>query len=116
MKYTISNATLAAAFAASLAVASTAYAVSGDNGIHPQGEPASSNEASRVITITPDTKTIDVSPDAIVKFHNEQTGKDFVWAFDTPGGDRLDLGKVAPPEFLGGQQVEIYVDPRYMGD
>ena len=113
MKSIISKGIVAAGLAASLAVASSAYAMLGDNGIHPYGESAAGVQAERVITIAPDTKGARVMQDEIVKFVDTESGQSFVWGFDTPGWTNFELSKVAPPGFLAGHDLRVYVyEPR----
>jgi hypothetical protein len=44
-----------------------------------------------------------------VKFIDQQTGKSFVWRFNTPRTENFPLGAIAPAGFLGGQAVTAYV-------
>jgi hypothetical protein len=116
MKSIINKGTLGAALAASLAIASSAYATPGDGALHPMGEAVSPSQATEVITIGPDTKYVNVRDDDAVKFVDAQTGKSFAWDFDTPTWKNLELSKIAPAGFLAGKDVEVYVADPQEGD
>jgi hypothetical protein len=77
--------------------------------LHEFGQRADNDTFQRVIRITPDTASVSVYRMETVKFVNAQTGKTFVWRFNTPHGENFALGQIAPPEFLDGQAVTAYV-------
>ena len=90
MKKTIRFTAAAAAVAAALTMASTAFA------------------ANRVITITPDTKWVNVSQGETVNFIDTATGQSFVANFNTRLFE-VDLATVAPAGVLNGQKIMVYV-------
>ena len=78
------------------------------------GQPASATEANRTITITPDTKYVNVQSGQTVLFN--AGGKTFAWNFSGPS-IAFDLNRVAPPNTLD-HMVKAYVadnphDERY---
>ena len=77
------------------------------------GDPAPAAVADRTITITPDTKYVNVQGGQTVKF--DVGGKTFAWDFDGPVTS-FDLNRVAPPDLLD-HMVTAYVSPNplYMG-
>ena len=77
------------------------------------GDPAPAAVADRTITITPDTKYVNVEGGQTVKF--DVGGKTFAWDFDGPVTS-FDLNRVAPPDLLD-HMVTAYVSPNplYMG-
>ena len=77
------------------------------------GDPAPAAAADRTITITPDTKYVNVQGGQTVKF--DVGGKTFAWDFDGPVTS-FDLNRVAPPDLLD-HMVTAYVSPNplYMG-
>src|SRR6187549_2047193 len=97
MKSQISKGVLAAGLAASLAVASSAYAVG--SGPNAYGEPAPLNRAEEVVTINPDTKYANVREEDIVKFVDAQTGQSFAWVFNVAAPMNFALSDVAPAGF-----------------
>ena len=72
------------------------------------GSPGNDNVYERVITISPNTKWVNVNRDETVKFIDASSGKSFVWYFKTPAM-RFDLSKVAPGGILAGRRVDAYV-------
>jgi hypothetical protein len=73
------------------------------------GQPADNSFFQRVIKITSETASVSVYRMETVKFVDGQTGKSFVWRFDTPHTENFPLGEIAPAGFLGGQAVTAYV-------
>ena len=71
------------------------------------GDPAPAAAADRTITITPDTKYVNVQGGQTVKF--DVGGKTFAWDFDGPVTS-FDLNRVAPPDLLD-HMVTAYVSP-----
>ena len=76
---------------------------------HDVGQPADNSSFQRVIKITPGTLSVSVYRMETVKFIDQQTGKSFVWRFNTPRTENFPLGAIAPAGFLGGQAVTAYV-------
>jgi hypothetical protein len=79
------------------------------------GESASATSANRTITITPDTRYVNVEGGQIVNF--DVGGKTFVWDFDgSTDFQSFDLNQVAPSGLLD-HRVTAYVSPNpfYMG-
>ena len=72
------------------------------------GSLAPDNVFNRVITISPNTKWVNVNRDESVKFVDATSGKSFVWQFNTPA-QKFDLSKVAPSGILSGRQIDVYV-------
>lgn len=77
--------------------------------MHPNllGEAAPAALASRTITITPDTRYVNVEDGQAVNF--DVGGKTFTWAFNGPATS-FDLNRVAPPGLLD-HVVTAYVAP-----
>ena len=74
------------------------------------GERASDDAGvTKVVTIKPTTKWVNVNQDEVVKFVDEASGKSFVWNFDTKDWASFDLAAAAP-EVLGNHHVQVYVD------
>ena len=71
------------------------------------GDPAPAAVADRTITITPDTKYVNVQGGQTVKF--DVGGKTFAWDFDGPVTS-FDLTRIAPPDLLD-HTVTAYVSP-----
>ncbi len=64
----------------------------------------------KVMTITPETRTVNVSQRDVVKFVYQPGGKSFVWNFDTRNWASFDLSAVAPAGVIpSGQHVMAYV-------
>ena len=105
----------AAVLAAGLAMGSSAFAVTGPGGVE-VGDLGSPDFFNKEITITPDTKWVNVTQGDDVKFIVQQTGQSFVWNFETPGAENFDLSAVAPPGVLAGQHVQAYVDEDMRGE
>jgi len=97
----------AAAAAAALTMAATVSA-GGYNPGQDHGELGVADVYNRTITITPETRWVNVSQGEDVKFVDTATGQSFVWNFDTTN-PMFDLATVAPPGALGGQHVTAYV-------
>jgi hypothetical protein len=73
------------------------------------GETASATAANRTITITPDTKYVNVQGGQTVRFNVGE--KTFTWDFDGPDTVwAFDLNKVTPPGLLD-HTVTAYVSP-----
>ena len=80
---------------------------------HAAGGPALFQERwqdtyNRVITITSQTRSVNVSQGESVKFIDTVTGQSFVWHVNTNNFE-VDLAKVAPAGLLGGRNVKAYV-------
>lgn len=71
------------------------------------GEPAPATTGERWLTITPDTKYVNVEGGQTVNF--DVGGKTFSWTFDGPVAS-FDLNRVAPPGLLD-HEVKAYVAP-----
>lgn len=78
---------------------------------HDLGSPGQANAFGRTITLSADTKWVNVDRGESVKFIVAQSGQSFVWHFDT-ARTTLDLGKVAPSGTLSGHRVDAYVTQR----
>jgi hypothetical protein len=76
---------------------------------HDVGQPADNSSFQRVIKITPGTPSVSVYRMETVKFIDQQTGKSFVWDFDTINAGNFPLADIAPPDVLAGQAVQAYV-------
>jgi hypothetical protein len=73
------------------------------------GETAPATAANRTITITPDTKYVNVQGGQIVKF--DVGGQTFTWDFDGPDSVwSFDLNRVTPAGLLD-HTVTAYVSP-----
>ena len=100
---------------ASLVIAGLTAALSGgaaralETSLRDFGRPADNLSFQRVISITRDTASVSVYRMETVKFVDAQTGKSFVWRFDTPRTENFPLGEIAPAGFLDGQAVTAYV-------
>ena len=103
-----------AVLAAGLTIGS-AFAIAGAGGMD-VGHLARNGYFTEVITITPDTKWVNVTQGDAVKFVDQQTGQSFVWSFDTPGAENFDLSAVAPAGVLAGQHVQAYVGENRRGE
>src|SRR5258705_8341423 len=101
-----SAAAAVAVAAAALTMASTASA-GGYDPSQDRGELGIADVYNRVITITPETKWVNVNQGEDVKFVDVATGQSFVWNFDTTN-PMFDLATVAPSGALGGQHVIAY--------
>jgi type IV secretory pathway VirB9-like protein len=74
------------------------------------GTPASQEEATRTITITPSTRFVNVSYGDVVSFKTS-SGQEFAVRFDVGDGvSSFDLQRVAPPGALD-HQVTAYIVP-----
>src|SRR5258706_5205311 len=105
MKKTIRFTAAAAAVAAALTMASTAFAA-GYNPMLDDGDTGSAGVYNRVINITPETRVVNVAEGEDVKFVNTATGQSFVWNFDAASPE-FDLATVAPAGVLGGQHIKV---------
>ncbi len=107
MKRIFYSGTAIVGLVAALTFASGASAAqySTDQNLGSQGH---DNVFERVITISPNTKWVNVNREESVKFIDASTGKSFVWRFDTPEM-RFDLSKVAPAGILSGRRVDAYI-------
>ncbi len=76
---------------------------------HDFGQPVADGSYTRIVKITPDTKSIGIYRLEKIKFVDEQTGKNFVWNFNTINAGNFPLADIAPPDMLGGQAVQAYV-------
>ena len=94
-------------FVAALTFASGASAV-GYSLDQDLGSLGPDNVFNRVITISPNTKWVNVNRDESVKFIDAASGKSFVWQFKTPA-TKFDLSKVAPSGILAGRSIDAYV-------
>lgn len=73
------------------------------------GDPAPPTAADKTITITPDTKYVNVQQGQVVKF--DVGGKTFAWDFDNAVTvESFDLNRVAPPGMLD-HEVRAYIEP-----
>ena len=104
MKNSIRLVSTVFACAAGLAVASSSIAANTEM----LGDPSVPSAASRVITIKPDTRWINVARDETVTLVNASNGQSFAWHFDTPV-NVLDLAGVAPADVLNGRHITAYV-------
>ena len=95
-----------------LAVTLSLSALSSMAATRPQsllGEPAPASAADETITISSDTKYVNVQGGDVVKF--EVAGKTFAWDFDGPQSVKsVDLNRVAPSGLLD-HAVTAYVSP-----
>ncbi|MDB5767809.1 MAG: hypothetical protein JWQ61_2623 [Collimonas fungivorans] len=71
------------------------------------GETAAATATSRTVTITPDTKFINVQGGQAVQFN--AGGGTFAWTFDG-SASAFNLNSVAPPGLLD-HMVKVYVSP-----
>lgn len=79
------------------------------------GDPAPSTAATRTITLTPETRHVNVTGGDIVTF--VAGGKSFTWNFDGPQTlSSFPLNRVAPSGLLN-RQVMAYIapNPYYLG-
>lgn len=72
------------------------------------GDPAPTATPARTITITPDTKYVNVEGGEVVKF--VIGGQTFAWDFDSNRVDAFDLNRVTPAGMLD-HKVTAYVSP-----
>jgi hypothetical protein len=104
---TVIRTTATAGLTAALMIASTAFAIALPSSLD---FGASANEVSvdRVITITPETKSVGIVRNQTVKFVDSSTGQSFTWRFDTRNSG-FDLNQIAPAGFSGAARVKAYV-------
>ncbi len=97
--------------AAGLAMASSAYAAIGYDGQMPETVTVRNHDrqVDKVITITPNTRSVRVDQNDTVRFEVPATGESFVRNFDTSSWKILDLNQLAP-RAMGNQHVRVYVD------
>ena len=76
------------------------------------GAPGQENVYTRVITVRPDTKYLNVFGDEVIKFVDSETGKSFVWNFNVLV-DRINMSKIAPAEMFSGSNIVIYRAPAW---
>ncbi|HTD89202.1 MAG TPA: CzcE family metal-binding protein [Burkholderiales bacterium] len=106
MHYSTRSILSAVSLAASFTVASTAFAMGWSQDF---GAPSDETSATRVITVNPDTRWVNVERDETVKIVNASNGKSFAWHFDTPAMV-FDLAAVAPTDVLDGRHIQAYVE------
>jgi len=96
-----------AGLTAGLMIASTAFAIAipstRDFGLNAEGA-----FVDRVITLTPDTRSVGVYRNQTVKFVDAASGRSFIWRFDTLN-TAFDLDQVAPDGVAGASHVKTYV-------
>jgi hypothetical protein len=107
MKTFVRNSIVSAALVATLS--SVAHAAYLPPSFHDFGQAVSDGSFTRVVKITPETKSIGIYRLEKIKFVDEQTGKSFVWDFDTINAGNFPLADIAPPDVLSGQPVQAYV-------
>jgi hypothetical protein len=96
------------------AVAALTLSVSACSSMAPKplsllGDPAPAAAADRTITVTPDTKYVNVEGGQIVRF--DVGGKNFTWDFDGPNTVwAFNLNRVTPPGLLD-HTVTAYISP-----
>lgn len=99
----------------------TAVLATGASAAPPTGAPAdygsrvSNATADRVITVTPDSRSIHVTNGETVTF--DVNGKSFSWhVYTYPNVDEFDLTKIAPAD-VGANSVRVFVAPNpiYLG-
>ena len=106
MKSSVRFLSSAASIAASLAIATTAFAVEWENDFGIPGDP---DMVARNVTIKPNAQWVNVIRGETVKVIDEASGKSFVWKFDT-AVNKFDLGAVAPAAgLLNGRRISAYV-------
>ena len=99
--------TLAAACSVALTMSAPAYAAGYDPNYI--GSPGSANSVNRTITVTPETKWVNVDDRETVRFVNAKNGQSFVWNFDIGGAKIFELSKIAPPAMQFDPQVKGFV-------
>jgi Heavy-metal resistance protein CzcE len=72
---------------------------------------ASEGAYTRIITIGPQTKWVNVNYGELVKFVDSASGQSFIWNVDS-NEYRLDLASVAPAQMLAGRRVLAYIQPK----
>jgi hypothetical protein len=73
------------------------------------GMPVPASSATQTVTITPDTRYVNVTGGDTVRFVT--SNGEFGWAFDVgPTVAVFDLNRVAPPGMLG-RELPVYVEP-----
>ena len=76
------------------------------------GAPGQENVYTRVITVRPDTKYLNVFGDEIIKFVESESGKSFVWNFNVLV-DRISISKIAPAGMFSDSNIVIYRAPAW---
>ena len=76
---------------------------------HDFGQAVGDGSFTRIVRITPETKSVGVYRLEKIKFVDEQTGKSFVWNFNTIHAGNFPLADIAPSDVLAGQAVQAYV-------
>jgi hypothetical protein len=76
---------------------------------HDFGQAVGDGSFTRIVRITPETRSVGVYRLEKIKFVDEQTGKSFVWNFNTIHSGNFPLAEIAPPDVLAGQAVQAYV-------
>lgn len=66
---------------------------------------------NRIITISPNTKWVNVHYGESVKFVDTGSGLSFIWNVDS-SEYRLDLATVAPDRALNGRRILAYIQPK----
>jgi hypothetical protein len=90
--------------------APAAHAAQLPRSLHEFGQVAATDSFERVIRLTAATVSVSVYRGETVKFFDKETGKSFLWRFDTPPhAENFPLGNIAPAGFPGGQAVTTYV-------
>jgi hypothetical protein len=99
--------------AAAVAVASLVSGCASTTPVQPRidllGMPVIDQAAARTITITPDTRWVNVTAGDTIRF---ATGSQtFAWSFQSsPNIAMFDLNQIAPPGALG-RRVPVYITP-----
>ena len=104
---TVIRTTATAGLTAALMIASTAFAVALPSSLD-FGTSANEAFVDRVITITPETRSVGILRDQRVKIIDAATGQSFVWRFDTRNSG-FDLSQIAPAGMTGAAHVKAYV-------
>ncbi len=97
---------MAVAIAATLS--STAFAEATSVSGKYFGMQGDENSVQRVVTVTPQTRWINVTSGETVKIIDSANGQSVVWLFDTPASAKGMLSGIAPG-MAGGRQIAIYV-------
>lgn len=77
------------------------------------GSPAQPADASRTITIAPDTRWVNATQGEVIRF--VVGGTEFSWRFDGAGGRTVDLQQVAPPGLIVRPVLVYLARPLGMG-
>jgi|SoiMethySBSTD1v2_1073268.scaffolds.fasta_scaffold22640_6 hypothetical protein len=76
---------------------------------HDFGQAVGDGSYTRIIRITPETKAVGVYRLEKIKFADAETGRSFVWNFNTIHAGNFPLADIAPSDVLAGQAVQAYV-------